>query len=1179
MAERSTNDQPDNHMNGPQTNIIGSAQGPVLSGKFQGSVQIGNEIHYHLNSPNPISETDPPTLPRLFNVPELPPNFLPRPSDLQNIKDLLFGSNKATGITGTSSKLGVHGMGGIGKSVIAAAIAHESDIQKAFPDGIFWITIGSDPQLLLRQSDLADALVDFPHAFNDIEQGRSHLSRLLVNRTALIILDDVWQVDDAEAFNSLGPRCKMLITTRNTAIINGLGAKVHNLDILSRDEALKLLADWAGMAIDLMPPDAGDIVDECGHLPLAIAMIGAMLRGKPLDRWENALNKIRSADLDNIRYKFPKYPYPSLLKAIQVSIDSLKEEQQARYLDFAVFPEDTPIPEAVLQTFWIDDLDRNEIQDLVDLFVDRSLARRDKEGRLYLHDLQSDFVRKQASDLPSLHIRLLDSYRKKCMNYWPSGPNDGYFFQHLAYHMTKAGLTNDLDKLLLEFKWIQAKLEATNIIALLADYSFPQENENLRLIVKALRISSPVLAVDKNQLPSQLYGRLMAHDSSTIKKLISQIKPHKGKLWLRPLIPSLSHPGEPLLGILGKHNSSVTSIDVARNGQNEVAVSASADNTLKVWDINTGQLLKILEGHACRVNAVILTRDGRRAISASADGILRIWNPINGQPLMTFPRSKGHASNIRALALTRDDKKVISASEDGFLRIWDINTGEVLKILEGHTDLVSAVALTHDDQRAITASYDETIKIWDLETGHVLKTLEGHTGRINALALTSDDLIAVSGSKDKTLKIWDIEKGQLLKTLKGHNQIIQALALTHDDTRVISASADRTLKLWDIKTGEVLVSLKGHSDKVNAVAITHDDRFAVSGSADSSLIIWDLKTEDNQRIQECHSYCVNAIILTKDGRHAVSASNDKTIKIWDLETGQVLKTLEDHTARVNAVALSSDSQRLISASNDRRLRIWDFNSGKLLKTLKKHEDKVNIVVLTVDDRLAVSASIDRTLKVWDFNDGQLLHSLEGHTASISSVVLSADGRCAISASKDNTLRIWDLDHGKILKILEGHTDFVSAVVLTHDGLHAISASGDKTLKIWDIENGAAIKTLKGHTDKVNAIALTHDDKYAVSASADKTLKVWNLNTGQLQKTLVGHTGGVNAVELTSNDSLAVSASNDKTLKIWDIRTGKSILTFTAEGPVNTFSISSDCSTIIAGESVGRVHILRLENSD
>ena len=90
---------------------------------------------------------------------------------------------------------------------------------------------------------------------------------------------------------------------------------------------------------------------ECGHLPLALAMVGAMVQGKP-DRWENVLHKLRNADLAKIRQQFPGYPYADLLKTIQVSVAALEPEEQERYLEFAVFPEDTPIPEAVLQTFW-----------------------------------------------------------------------------------------------------------------------------------------------------------------------------------------------------------------------------------------------------------------------------------------------------------------------------------------------------------------------------------------------------------------------------------------------------------------------------------------------------------------------------------------------------------------------------------------------------------------------------------------------------------------------------------------------------------------------------------------------------------------------------------------------------------------------------------------------------------
>ena len=160
-----------------------------------------------------------------------------------------------------------------------------------------------------------------------------------------------------------------------------------------------------------------------------------------------------------------------------------------------------------------------------------------------------------------------------------------------------------------------------------------------------------------------------------------------------PLIPSLNHPGEKLIGTLGRHKSMILSIDTAKDDNHDIAVSGSADRTLRVWDLNTGQLLKTLEGHTSRVNAVAITHDGRRAISASADGTIRIWNLRNGQPLKTFVGQNGRTCNFRAVALTHDDKQLVSASEDGFLRIWNLNTGQIIKTLSGHTDLVSAVVL------------------------------------------------------------------------------------------------------------------------------------------------------------------------------------------------------------------------------------------------------------------------------------------------------------------------------------------------------------------------------------------------------------------------------------------------------------------------------------------------------
>lgn len=228
--------------------------------------------------------------------------------------------------------------------------------------------------------------------------------------------------------------------------------------MLTVTESLSLLALWAKQHPETLPPEAHQIVEECGRLPLALAMIGAMLNGKP-DRWQNVLNKLQNADLEKIKYQFPDYPYPDLLKAIQVSVEALEADVQKRYLDFAVFPEDTPIPEVVLRTFWeSESLDKFETQDVIDLLVERSLIRRDEQNCLTLHDLQYDYLRKQAGDLSILHNRLLTAYKKYCSQGWHTGINDGYFFQNLAYHLRESVRKDELYRLLTQSPdWMEAK--------------------------------------------------------------------------------------------------------------------------------------------------------------------------------------------------------------------------------------------------------------------------------------------------------------------------------------------------------------------------------------------------------------------------------------------------------------------------------------------------------------------------------------------------------------------------------------------------------------------------------------------------------------------------------------------------------------------------------------------------
>ncbi|HWO19850.1 MAG TPA: WD40 repeat domain-containing protein, partial [Kofleriaceae bacterium] len=294
-------------------------------------------------------------------------------------------------------------------------------------------------------------------------------------------------------------------------------------------------------------------------------------------------------------------------------------------------------------------------------------------------------------------------------------------------------------------------------------------------------------------------------------------------------------------------------------------------------------LVRDLVGHSSSVQACAVTADGRRVVSASFDETLKVWDLESGRVLATL---QGHADSVRGCAVTADGRRVVSASQDQTLKVWDLDSGRELTTLQGHTARVTACAVTADGRRVVSASQDRTLKVWDLDSGRELATMQGHVARVTACAVTPDGRRVVSASDDQMLKVWDLDSGRELATLQGHAARVTACAVTLDGRRVISASWDQTLKVWDLESRRELATLQGAAARVTACAVTPDGRRVVSASADQTLKVWDLESGRALATLQGHAAIVTACAVTPDGRRVVSASWDETLKVWDLESGR-----------------------------------------------------------------------------------------------------------------------------------------------------------------------------------------------------------------------------------------------------------------------------------------------------
>ena len=188
-----------------------------------------------------------PRLGKLIAVPSLPSHYLARAERMKVLRDALRADlDRPVVIGGAAARVGVHGMGGIGKSVLASALAHDRKIREAFPDGVVWIGMGSLPDVPTLQRRVHKDLGG-DGAFETEHQGKARLKELLADKAVLLVLDDVWRRSDVDWFDVLGSRCRALITTRDTGLLTALGGVHHVVELLTDEEALDVLALAAGV--------------------------------------------------------------------------------------------------------------------------------------------------------------------------------------------------------------------------------------------------------------------------------------------------------------------------------------------------------------------------------------------------------------------------------------------------------------------------------------------------------------------------------------------------------------------------------------------------------------------------------------------------------------------------------------------------------------------------------------------------------------------------------------------------------------------------------------------------------------------------------------------------------------------------------------------------------------------
>ena len=701
------------------------------------------------------------------------------------------------------------------------------------------------------------------------------------------------------------------------------------------------------------------------------------------------------------------------------------------------------------------------------------------------------------------------------------------------------------------------------------------DSESLELLLRSLQLSSHHLEKDPAFLASQLTGRLLSSPQSRIQALLDSIRRSSISRWLRPLMESLESPGGALERTLTGHTKGVGAVAITCDGR--LAVSASADLTLRVWEIRQGRLERTLsdagvepgggltETH--RVGAVAVVPNSRLVICAFNDPTPRVWDIASGTVACLL---EGHGAAVRDIAATPDGAAVVTASADHTLRVWALHSGPGSRwtasergVLRGHRDEVRAVAVVPDGLSAVSGADDGTVRLWDLERCTERHVFTGHTNIVSGVAVSPDGRFAASSCADGMLIVWDLTERHSVQTLSSdllgsplgqHRSWLSCTAFTPDGRRVLSGARDTTIKLWGLATGDPVPSLRGHTRPVSDIAVTPAGRRAVSASNDHTLKVWNL-TREADPLRNRHAYEVSCAAIAPDQKRAATGSHDGAVKIWDLETGRL------------ELDLKAEVDRGLLDQVPAARQVWSL-------------------AMLPGDR-ALSAHLEGSVRVWDLKRGEERIRLRSEAGLISRVAASPNGRRAVTAS-GGQLTLWELDLYRAEQVATVDTSSagIRVLLVASDGRTCAGVTEDGKLFRWDIEASRwrrrisrSLRTQRfaGLSGPSVPVALMHDARRAVTGS-EASLIIWDLAHQGEPVSLACHPAAVTAVGVSSDGRWVVSGHDDGVLEIRDLSSGQLRAAFAGDSSISAVAVTSDGQTLVAGEVSGRVHILRLSNA-
>ncbi|XP_070310228.1 apoptotic protease-activating factor 1 isoform X5 [Odocoileus virginianus] len=1086
-------------------------------------------------------------------VPQRPVVFVTRKKLVNAVQQ------KLSKLNGEPGWVTIYGMAGCGKSVLAAeAVRDHSFLEDCFPGGVHWVSVGKQDKsgLLMKLQNLC-ARLDQDESFSqrlplNIEEAKDRLRILMLRKhpRSLLILDDIWDPWVLKAFDN---QCQILLTTRDKSVTDSVMGPKYVVPVesgLGKEKGLEILSLFVNMKKTDLPEQAHSIIQECKGSPLVVSLIGALLRDFP-NRWEYYLRQLQNKQFKRIR-KSSSYDYEALDEAMSISVEMLREDIKDYYTDLSIFQKDVKVPTKVLCILW--DLETEEVEDILQEFVNKSLLFCDRNGKsflYYLHDLQVDFLtEKNRSQLQDLHKKMVTQFQShhRLHSLSPDQEDCMYWYNFLAYHMASANMHKELCALMFSLDWIKAKTELVGPAHLIHEF------------------------VEYRHILDEKDGT----DCENFQEFLSL----NGHLLGRQPFPNIVQ-----LGLCELETSEVYR-------QAKLQAKQEVDNGMLYLEWVNKKNMKslsrlVVRPHTDAVYHACFSEDGQRIASCGADKTLQVFKAETGEKLLEI---KAHDDEVLCCAFSADDRFIATCSVDKKVKIWNSMTGELVRIYDEHSEQVNCCHFTNNSNHLLlaTGSNDHFLKLWDLNQEECRNTMFGHTNSVSHCRFSPDDQVLASCSADGTLKLWDVKSANERKSInvkqfflnseepqEDLEVIVKCCSWSADGARIMVAAKNKVF-LWSMDSRLKVADCRGHLSWVHCVMFSTDGSSFLTSSDDQTIRLWETK-----------KVCKNSATVLKQEMDVVFQENEVTVLAVDNirrlqlingNTGQIDYLTE---AQVSCCCLSPNLQYLAFGGEDGAIQILELLNNRIFQSRNGHKSTVRHIQFTADGKTLISSSDDSAVQIWNWQSEDPFF-LQAHQETVKDFRLLKNSRL-LSWSFDGTVKVWNIITRRLEKDFVCHQDTVLSCDISSDATKFSSTSADKTAKIWSFELLSPLHELRGHKGCVRCSSFSVDSTLLATGDDNGEIRIWNVSNGELlhlcapvsvEEGATTHGGWVTDLCFSPDTKMLVSAGGY--LKWWNVVTGESLQTFYTNGTnLKKIHVSPDFKTYVTVDNLGILYILKI----